>query len=576
MAPVHHVTEAAPRPVLAFVSGTVRSENGAPLGGATVALFEPGTTGRLIKSLKTDVQGKFNAGVAPGAYHMRAEADGHKARFTRVNLDRSRNLTFDFALRRVDTLVEKRGDRDDWRWIGRSVPRSVLHWDEDESTWNPPAPAEVATANATSNALRARGEFHGVTQLFGYSGQRGAGFAGANFAVSGAVSKNVEVAMIGQAGMGPGAPQRLSLVTSLRAGDNHHITTGLGYGRMGMFANAGAAQKGTLEQASLSVIDEWQAFRPLLIVYGVDYSRFTGGPGRGRASLLPRIAVQYTPNAKSHIRAAITSLRGFTQQPEEGLKSENIDGALMPEAAFGPARQPETAFAGGQPVMDRSRRYEAGYEHLFADGAASLEATAFYYVISGHGVGVLALPLEATPAMQAAMQQVAQQVVAMNGAARGMRVMYSRRLGAYVTAGAGYSFGRGQRYGRDVASALAAAGDLRPGQMFEGGFFQAGAARLSLDLKRQTGTTVSTVVRLSPEAVVFAIDPFAGRMSVYDPNVSVYITQNLPTFGLPLRCQAIVDVRNLLNQSMGVEDLSAQLITARSQRTVRGGIALRW
>ena len=84
------------------------------------------------------------------------------------------------------------------------------------------------------------------------------------------------------------------------------------------------------------------------------------------------------------------------------------------------------------------------------------------------------------------------------------------------------------------------------------------------------------MVRLSPEAVIFAIDPFAGRMSVYDPNINVYVTQELPSFGLPLRWQALIDIRNLLNQLNGVDDGTVQVVTARSNRTIRGGVAFRW
>jgi hypothetical protein len=76
--------------------------------------------------------------------------------------------------------------------------------------------------------------------------------------------------------------------------------------------------------------------------------------------------------------------------------------------------------------------------------------------------------------------------------------------------------------------------------------------------------------------VIFAIDPFAGRMSVYDPNINIYVTQELPSFGLPLRWQAMVDIRNLLNQTLGTEDGQSQIVVARTQRTVRGGIAFRW
>ena len=69
-----------------------------------------------------------------------------------------------------------------------------------------------------------------------------------------------------------------------------------------------------------------------------------------------------------------------------------------------------------------------------------MEASAFYDMISGHGVGVLALPLETSLEMQQTFQNVAHRVAAMNGAARGVRVMYNRRFNDYVTASAGYSF----------------------------------------------------------------------------------------------------------------------------------------
>ena len=91
-----------------------------------------------------------------------------------------------------------------------------------------------------------------------------------------------------------------------------------------------------------------------------------------------------------------------------------------------------------------------------------------------------------------------------------------------------------------------------------------------------TGTNIRTVLRFSPNATVFAIDPFAGRLAVYDPSLSIQVTQELPSFGLPLRAEAVLDARNLLDLQANTEngEILTQLSTGR--RSVRGGISVRF
>ncbi|HEY8461550.1 MAG TPA: TonB-dependent receptor [Blastocatellia bacterium] len=591
-------------PALAFISGTVRDEGGRPLAGATVAVLEPSLRRKEIKSARTDAQGRFLAGVSPGAYLLRAMAEGFFPKSTRVVLNPSAKTNYDFKLRSDNTLVQKRGDSDDYRWISSSSPRHVLNLnnrDEEEVVDPSNEPEARKGLLAESSSLHGMAQFVAVTSS-APAGAPSADFFGTNFVVSGSLGGNFEMAFIGQRGVGDLAPQRLAAVATVRPAAAHQITAMIGYGRVGLSrmryqeigafggaegaaAGAGSAlglpaqrrnaltvnaparldqallDRTSLDQISVSATDSWQVFGPLLLIYGFDYSRFIDDM-KDRDSVLPRFAIQYSPSSRLRMNAAVTPGSSQRLNSLEGFNSENI------QASFETA--PAEVAVSGSPILDRSQRFEAGVERALGDGNASIEASVFYDLISGHGVGLLALPLEASPETQETLEKVAHQITAMNGAARGLRVMFNRRINSHVTASAGYSFGRGSRLNDEPISSIA------PSQLFRGDFFQVATAKLDLDFTERTGTRISTVIRLSPSAVVFAIDPFAGRMSVYDPNINVYVTQELPNFGLPGRWEALVDVRNLLNQALGVDEGGLQLARAGARRTVRGGLAFRW
>jgi hypothetical protein len=197
------------------------------------------------------------------------------------------------------------------------------------------------------------------------------------------------------------------------------------------------------------------------------------------------------------------------------------------------------------------------------DENSTIEATAFFDTVDGRGVGLLGLPLGAfAGGDDAAFSDVANQ----QGGARGLRVVYTRRVGDRLKASAAYAVGRGQ--------ALSEEGLGSPEQLFQDATFQTAAAQLDADLA--DGTRVRTVLRFSPRAAVFAIDPFAGRLAVYDPSLSILVTQDLPNFGLPVRAEATLDARNLLDVLSSVEDGEGMLSINAMRRMVRGGISVRF
>jgi hypothetical protein len=286
---------------------------------------------------------------------------------------------------------------------------------------------------------------------------------------------------------------------------------------------------------------------------GLDYSRFIGGGGAH--AITPRFGVQYDANARTRVKAAFAS--GGDEDGIQSVASFEDDQVVFRSQPVRPV-----AFIDGEAVLERSHRLEFGIERVL-DNSSNVEATAFFDTTSGRGVGLLSGPASAfSDKVGETFIDVANQ----QGSSRGIRVVYTRRLNRVWTASAGYAFGRGQQ--------LSAAGFSSPAELFESGMFQ--TAALQLGGVFRTGTQVRTVLRFSPEATVFAIDPFAGRLGVYDPSLSIQVTQELPSFGLPVRAEAILDARNLLDAQTSTENGEILTIIGNNRRSVRGGISVRF
>ena len=290
----------------------------------------------------------------------------------------------------------------------------------------------------------------------------------------------------------------------------------------------------------------------IVIVFGLDYSRFVGAGGAD--SFTPRLGIQFDVNARTRLTAAYAPGGGEEHtQSVAGFEGTNV--------VFTDSGSRPVAFVDGQAVMERSRRLEFGVERVL-DNNSNVAATAFFDTHRGRGVGLLSTPLSFSGTTGEALINVANQ----EGNSKGVRVVYTRRLSRHWTASAGYSFGQGQQLSPLPFSS--------PSELLTNGFFQTGA--LQLGAVFDTGTHVRTVLRFSPDATVFAIDPFAGRLGVYDPSLSIQVTQDLPSFGLPVRAEAVLDARNLLDAQAATEngEILTQLLSGR--RSVRGGISVRF
>jgi hypothetical protein len=554
---------------LGTVTGSVRDHKGNPVAGAVISLLRDGAQ-EAVKQTRSAADGSFSARVSPGRYSVQAIAEGFNvALFGAVEIHPADELIYRFNLEPIGsnrTAPARRNDRNDAKWRLRAAQgrRSVFQIQEGEDEAIEAAlseedrcladPSVADTPDLALLKAKKLARLHGVIETYAATSANAfaPSYTGINFAIAKALNNRVDFIFAGQTGLGPGAPQRLEATARLRVGDRHRIGLSLG----GVRLNTPVSFQGTrrsLGQYSVRAVDEWIVRDSVVIVVGLDYSQFFGN-GSDHA-LSPRLGLQFNANARTRIKAAYAPGGGETEaQSMAAFEGQQI-------VFRQPATQP-IALVDGRAVMERSRRFEFGVERVL-DNKSSIEANAFFDTTSNRGVGLMAAPLSAFAGENgAALINVANQ----QGAARGLRILYSRRISQVFGASAGYSFGRGQRLSPQAIS--------NPAETFDNGFFQTAALQLNADF--QTGTHIRTVFRFSPGATVFAIDPFAGRLAVYDPSLSILVTQDLPTFGLPVRAEAVIDARNLLDTQASTDDEDTLLTIVSGRRSLRGGISVRF
>jgi hypothetical protein len=522
------------------LSGVVRDQAGVPLGGATIAIFDAiADSERPVQNARTDAEGKFVASIAPGRYLLRAVASGFTAVEARALVAANRETVINsLALRRVDTLSDRRRQgMDPYREAVLSARGHILNFEElEKQTRKVESLALTDTSRST----------HGVVQTVAASGAS-SDYIATNFAVSQRLLGS-DLTVAGQTGLGEGAPSRLEAVTAADVGEDHRVSVTLGYGKLATpnAASSAATPRSQLAQFSLQATDTWQVAGPLVLVYGFNYTRFTGAADAD--ALLPRFGLEVSPSARTQVFARLTPGASLTEVARFDLETGEV--TFTEPAAAAPAVRD------GSAVADRSRRFEVGVGHLI-DEQSNVEVMAFVDTATGHGIGFLAVPADAPGEHEFTTGEL-------SGRTSGLRVVYTRKFNDVLTGTVGYAVGRGMR--------VSASGLADPASMFEPATFNMLAARLDADFA--SGTRISAVYRVGPDAIVFAIDPFAGKMTAFTPSASIFIAQPIPSFGfLPGQWEATLDLRNIFDIRRAVdEDLSI----AEYSRFVRAGVALRF
>jgi hypothetical protein len=533
---------------LGTIKGFVKDQSGNPIADAYVLISNAGTS-RLVKQVRSAANGSFLAKVLPGTYKLLAVAQGfNPTMLGEIEVNRSAELVYKFNLERSgmgNTFPEKRTDRNSSKWSIRAsaIRNSVYQNTEGDSPVD-----ENAEAGTVADESKTERKTQTVIETFGAS-RNGEVFAGTNFASVVPLGDNSELVVAGQVTSGSASPQRFEARYTLRPNDSHQIRLNASIAKLG--AVEIGKQQTQVGQFSVQATDEWRVRKGVIVVLGFDYSRFLGAGDD--FSVSPRVGLQYDINSRTRFRSS------YTTQNDDRTWSRAIDLEDSTVMFRDPVAVTDFVVENNRPRMNRSSRFEFGIERIL-DQSSTIEANVFFDLTNSRGVGLANIPFEFTGSE--ANEFVGNQ----QGRANGVRVVYSRRLNGLFSTSTGFAFGNGQKLSKDAIST--------PASAFENALFQTFFGQFDAALK--TGTQVKTIYRLSSQATVFAIDPFQGRMMIYDPGLSVLVTQSLPTLGLPIRAQAVIDARNLFDFQTGVGGEDGSLKLSSQKRMVSGGIMVRF
>lgn len=542
---------------LGVIKGVVRDEAGNTIADAYVSIFRVGTS-TLLKQVRSAADGSFLAKIMPGTYTVLAVAQGfNPVKLSTVEVNRSAELVYGFKLERAgdgNTLPEKRVDRNSSKWKIRAAQmrRTVYQNTEgdvpvEENTIAQNDSVEESVEVDEEEVSRRRSQ--SVVETY-FAASEDGNFTGVNFATLQPISEDSEIIFAGQSGTTQSAPQRFETTFKFRPRENHQISVKGALAKLGKVEIKDTEQ--SLGQVSFQALDEWKVRGGIIVVLGFDYSKFIGAGDD--SSVSPRFGLQFDVDSKTRFRTA------YTTATEDRTWSSVADLEETQVLFREPVSMQDFVIENEKPQMTRNSRLEFGIERVL-DNQSSIEANIFFDAVSGRGVGLSNLPFNSLNG-----ENLAEFVVNQQGRAQGFRLVYSRRLNSRFSTSAGYSFGNGQKLSTEAIS--------NPANVFENDLFQTFYGQFDADLR--TGTQVKTIFRLSPQATVFAIDPFQGRLAIYDPSLSVMVTQSLPNLGLPIRAQAILDARNLFDYQAGVNGEEGSLRLNSQKRMLRGGILVRF
>jgi hypothetical protein len=293
-------------------------------------------------------------------------------------------------------------------------------------------------------------------------------------------------------------------------------------------------QSASMREVQLRYAEDFQWTDHLVLNYGAEAGRI--GTVSGTTYLRPRFGISWVPQRRTTV-----TVSGSSQAP-----------SMADDPVRGKEYYDRTVLV--PPALERYAHAEAGISHIFGDGL-EVSAAAFrdrteteaLFVSNAEGRhGILILDTSNIPS-------------------EGFRLNVNRQFRNFE-AGLGYTSVNGV----GISSQATTFEEMR--NLLVRRRFQSVAARFKADVDA-TQTEITAVYRWTSAFSASRLDPYQRLIEYNDPTLSLSVAQNLPTWGMfPGKVQAILDARNLLDQSLGAPRTQVGLYP----RLVKGGINIKF
>jgi hypothetical protein len=515
---------------LAAIHGQVQDSTGAPLVGAlvVVAAASPVIPERIAF---TDRRGAFSVvNLFAGEYSVKITMPRFlPANKGNIRLNAGGSVVLTVNLQNAMDIVRRATTRDaaqsaDIVWTLRSSrsTQPVLRWAEES----------IPEDGSTKSSQPAN--YSGYFQVYSKSVETSSGTAdgvGSQFSVTMPLDPSSKVTFAGQYTEAPNQPRGFGATYDFIPADRHKATVGVNVKHGALLGDP--LQLDSLKEVQVRYGEDFQWSDHIVFNYGAEVGRAQAMSSD--SYIRPRFGISWVPAARTTVSVEMSSQAPTTaDDPVRG--KEYFDR---------PVYVP--------PALERYSHNEAALTHFFTDSTEfsaavfrdETETQALFVGTPEGRQGVLILDTRRRPS-------------------EGFRLHFNRHFRNFE-AGLGFTTVSGIGLERDLSL-----DEIR--NHLENRRFHSVAARFKAELDA-TQTEITAVYRWVSGFSASRLDPYQRFVEYNDPTLSLSIAQNLPTMRMfPAKLQAIVDARNLFEQSFGRQHTQV----AQYPRLLKGGINIKF